>query len=127
MEHRAGQVGAALKVTGKPTTILVTIEPDESAFARIRAALPGCEIRVGPMIEESGVEAPAGLMRGVDFYLCEFPPDNFDDFDRVQWIQLSSAGYGQIQDLPILERGIRVTNGLGSLSTMSNDGMPNDE
>lgn len=54
------------------------------------------------------------LTKGADVLLCELPPANFDDFDRLRWIQLSSAGYTQVLKLPILERGIRVTNGLGN-------------
>ena len=53
-------------------------------------------------------------MRGAEALLCEFPPANFDQFDQLRWIQLSSAGCTQIQHLPILEQGIRVTNGLGN-------------
>ena len=53
-------------------------------------------------------------MKGSDVLLCEFPPINFDQFDQLKWIQLSSAGYSQVFDLPLVERGIRVTNGLGN-------------
>ena len=95
-------------------TILTTIEPNEDAFARIRQSCPGCEIRGGPEIHEAGVAAPADLMQGTDALLCEFPPANFDDFDQLRWMQLTSASYTQVLDLPVLERGIRVTNGLGN-------------
>lgn len=100
-------------MTHGPPTVLVTIDPDESAFTRIRAALPGCEIRVGPYADHA-IEMPPELLRGVDFMLCEFPPVNFDDFDQLKWIQLTSAGYDHMLQLPVLERGIRVTNGLGN-------------
>lgn len=53
-------------------------------------------------------------MKGTDALLCELPPSNLEDFDRLKWIQLTSAGYNQVLNLPILERGIRVTNGLGN-------------
>ncbi len=100
-------------MTHGPPTVLVTIDPDESAFTRIRAALPGCEIRVGPYADHA-IEMPPELLRGVVFMLCEFPPVNFDDFDQLKWIQLTSAGYDHMLQLPVLERGMRVTNGLGN-------------
>ena len=100
-------------MANNPPTVLVTIEPEESAFARVRAAFPGCEIRVGPH-ELRCIEMPRELLQGVDFLLCEFPPANFGDFDQLKWMQLTSAGYSQVLDLPILEQGIRVTNGLGN-------------
>jgi phosphoglycerate dehydrogenase-like enzyme len=95
-------------------TILVSLAPDEAAFSRIRESCPNCEIRVGPWLEDEGMEISPELMKGVDFLLCEFPPANFDDFDQLKWIQVTSAGYTQILDLPLLEQGIRVTNGLGN-------------
>ena len=97
-----------------PPTVLVTHAPDEGAFARIRAAFPGCRIRVGPVTDGPDMAVSRDLVRGANFLLCEFPPANFEDFDRLEWIQVSSSGYAQILDLPILERGIRVTNGLGN-------------
>ena len=103
-----------VQVKRQPLTILVTLEPDDKALERVRAACPDCCIRVGPRIESPAERLPAKLMRGTDILLCEFPPVNFDGFDQLQWIQLSSAGYTQRRDLPILQRGIRVTNGLGN-------------
>ena len=98
----------------QPFTILVSLEPDEQAFQRIRSSCPGCEIRVGPWLEEPGMKLSTELMQGAHVLLCEHPPDNFHEFDQLQWIQLCSASYTQILDLPILRRGIRVTNGLGN-------------
>jgi phosphoglycerate dehydrogenase-like enzyme len=54
------------------------------------------------------------LLRDVDYLLCELPPKNFHDFQQLKWMQLSSAGYSQIFGLPLIERGIRVTNARGS-------------
>ena len=95
-------------------TILVSLDPKEEAFARIQESCPGCEIRVGPWITMGKETMPEELMKGVDVLLCEYPPPNFEAFDQLKWIQLTSAGYTQVLDLPILERGIRVTNGLGN-------------
>ena len=99
-----------------PLTIVVSIAASEEAFARIRAIGPDCEIRVSPAIHEGDPMQPE-LMRGANVLLCEHPPANFAEFDRLQWMQLTSAGYAQILKLPIVERGIRVTNGLGNFDS----------
>lgn len=59
-----------------------------------------------------------GLMKGANVLLCEFHPANFEDFDRLKLIQLTSHGYAQVVGLPILERGIRVCNGLGTFDVL---------
>ncbi|MDB6094858.1 MAG: hypothetical protein JWM32_2420 [Verrucomicrobia bacterium] len=69
---------------------------------------------IGPWVQDEGVNLPVDMLRDVDVLFCELPPVNFDDFKQLRWIQLTSAGYGQVLNLPIQERGIRVTNGLGT-------------
>jgi len=94
--------------------ILISLAAPDKAIRRIREICPKAELRVAPWIEDEGVSLDKKLMRGADVLLCEQPPDNFDVFDTLKWIQLTSAGYSQILDLPVLQRGIRVTNGLGN-------------
>jgi len=98
----------------KNLTILICLEAKEYAIAKIRKLCPEADIRIGPHIDDAGQNAPAELMKGTQVLLCEVPPANFDDFDQLKWIQVSSAGYTQVLDLPILQRGIRVCNGLGN-------------
>jgi len=95
-------------------TILVSLAHNDAVLSRIRQSCPGCEVRIGPWLDDEGMEMPPELMKGVDFLLCEFPPANFDDFDQLKWIQITSAGYTQVIQLPLFSRGIRVTNGLGN-------------
>ena len=95
-------------------TILISLSAHEKALDRIRKICLDGEIRIGPWIDSEGQRMSPELTKGADVLLCELPPANFDDFDRLKWIQLSSAGYNQVLKLPILERGIRVTNGLGN-------------
>lgn len=83
-------------------------------MARLRARYPKGQVTVGPRLQKTGQPVPLELARGVDVLFCSYPPGNFSDFDRLQWIQLSSAGYAQVLDLPILERKIRVTTGVGN-------------
>ncbi len=94
--------------------ILISLERDDQAISRLHEICPDGDVRVGPWLDDEGQTMPSELMKGAEVLLCEMPPDNFDDFDRLKWIQLTSAGYSQVFDLPILEKGIRVTNGLGN-------------
>lgn len=94
--------------------ILLTIDVDERARGRLREACPHGGLRFGPWLRSTTDTLDPEMLRDADVLLCEVPPANFDDFNRLKWIQLSSAGYSQVLDLPILERGIRVTNGLGN-------------
>jgi phosphoglycerate dehydrogenase-like enzyme len=94
--------------------ILVALEPYEPAMERLRKLIPRGEIRVGAWITDPKTTLPPDLMRGADVLFCELPPANFDDFDCLKLIQVESAGYAQVLKLPILQRGIRVCNGLGN-------------
>jgi phosphoglycerate dehydrogenase-like enzyme len=94
-------------------SVLVLLKPDEPALGRIRALCPQGRVVVGPWIDEEGQTLPANMLREADVLFCEIPPANFEDFDRLKWIQLTSAGYAQVLGLPVIAKGIRVTNGLG--------------
>lgn len=95
-------------------TILISLPTGEKSVERIGTVCPNATLRIGPHIDDGTIPMSTQLLRGTDIILCEVPPANFDDFDQLQWIQLSSSGYSQVLDLPVLERGIRVTNGLGN-------------
>lgn len=100
-------------MTNNPT-ILICNKINDHVFARVKQAFPNSEIRIGPDIEEYNHTADPKLMKGADVLLCGIPPVNFNDFDCLKFIQLSSHGYSQIYGLPTIERGIRVCNGLGT-------------
>lgn len=100
-------------MTSDPT-ILIALEPNDEAIAAIRTNHPRSDIRLGPIVSSKREDLPRELMVGAEILLCEFPPANFNDFDSLKWIQLSSHGYTQVSGLPVLERGIRVSNGLGN-------------
>lgn len=101
-------------MTSREPAMLMTLARADLGLARIHASRRGADVRIGPCIDDYGQPAPVDLMRGVKALLCEIPPANFDDFDALEWIHLTSVGYSQIFELPILERGIRVTNGRGT-------------
>ncbi len=98
----------------KDLKILISLKRDDPAISRLREICPDGDVRVGPWLDDEGQTMASELMKGAEVLLCEMPPENFDDFDRLKWIQLTSAGYSQVFGLPILEKGIRVTNGLGN-------------
>ena len=93
--------------------VLISINRAAEIVDRLRRQVPEAKITVGPYIEARDQTMPPDLMRGVDVLLTEQIPANFDDCPQLRWIQLSSAGYAQVFNLPIIERGIRVTNGKG--------------
>ncbi|MDA0832217.1 MAG: D-2-hydroxyacid dehydrogenase [Planctomycetota bacterium] len=72
------------------------------------------EVLLGPSTEVAGVPVDRDLLNAADCLLCELLPSNFDECTTVKWIQLTSAGYSQIFGHSLVERGIRVTNGLGN-------------
>ena len=99
---------------GQDPTILILLEPADDALAHIGSECPQAEIRLGPWLTSTEDVLPRELVTGAEILLCEVPPANFDDFDSLEWIQLTSHGYTQVLDLPVLERGIRVSIGLGN-------------
>jgi len=103
----------------KTPRILISVnETTQKGVDRLCQTFPDAEVRLGPFIYDVDDKMPADLMRGVDVYFCELPPRNFEDFDQLKWIQLTSAGYAQVYGLPIIERGIRVTNGTGNFDVV---------
>ena len=95
-------------------SVLIALAKYETGLARIREICPQAEVRVTKWLTDSGQTLPAEQMKSVQTLFCKIPPENFDDFDKLKWIQLTSAGYSQVFDLPVLERGIRVCNGRGN-------------
>ena len=100
----------------QPLNLLVLLDADDAELTRLRAAVPGATVKTGPQIDvtDASSDMPAELLREADCLLCELPPRNFGDFQQLKWMQLSSAGYSQVFGLPLVERGIRVTNARGS-------------
>src|ERR1043166_6622318 len=99
---------------GNNLNILILLAEEPRALAELRAACPKGKVMVGPWVNKADQTLPAEMLKGVDVLFCELPPANFADFDQLKWIQLTSAGYTQVLNLPILEKNIRVTNGLGT-------------
>lgn len=92
---------------------LICMDDSEAVAARLRRNFPRCEMRAGPSLPVAGISLPDELLRGVTVLLTSMPPANFRSLADLRWLQLSSTGYSQVFDLPIVERGIRVTNSRG--------------
>ena len=77
--------------------ILVSVTEAEGlaggVLAKLRQCYPDADIRKSPRMDESGQAIRTELMKGVRILYCDAPPANFDDFDRLEWIHLTSAGY----------------------------------
>ena len=90
--------------------ILVDVPVHEASLERLRARSIRVEL-VEPREEVRPL--PAELLRDVGILFCAFPPSNFADLQQLQWIQITSAGYGQLSGHDLPGRGIRATNGRG--------------
>jgi phosphoglycerate dehydrogenase-like enzyme len=97
-----------------PLEVLITAETRPSIVSALEARCPFARFRIGPHVSEAGVELDPELTDGVHVLACELPPPRLDGLDALRWIQLTSSGYAQVLDLPLRERQIRVTNGLGN-------------
>lgn len=60
---------------------------------------------------------PSELIQDIHILFCNFPPSNFADMHSLEFIQLASAGYSQLFGLPLVEHGVRVSNGRGIFDT----------
>ncbi|MSU69816.1 MAG: D-2-hydroxyacid dehydrogenase [Opitutaceae bacterium] len=92
---------------------LILLAEDAPSLAKLRERCPGAKVTVGPWIHAEQA-LPREMLKDVDVLFCELPPSNFADFERLKWIQVTSSGYTQVLKLPILQKKIRVTNGLGT-------------
>ena len=59
-----------------------------------------------------GWKAGPGVL-DAEVMLATHPPGNLRSMKELRWIQLGSAGFEQLFDLPLVEMGITVTNSSG--------------
>jgi len=67
--------------------------------------------------EVGGIFIAPERARDVDVLFCVMPFANMEAFENLKLIQVSSAGYAQLQGLGLPEKGIRVCNGRGIFDT----------
>ena len=98
----------------KAPIILLSLPTLDGVEAAIHAACPQAQVRVGPYDSNVTVQFDKALCRDADIMLSEFEPGNLKDFERLKWIQITSAGYSQLINIGLPERSIRASNGLGN-------------
>ena len=82
------------------------------AMGRLRS-LPGVSVETIEPKEEVR-DLPRQLIESVHFLFCTFPPRNVEVMRTLEFIQIASAGYGQLVHLRLESKGIRACNGLGN-------------
>src|SRR5579871_2315776 len=79
-------------------------------------ALPRVSLHTVEPSEEAR-DFPAELLRYQQILFCTMPPRNLEDASSLEWIQISTAGYGQLLDRGLLERKTRACNARGVFET----------
>jgi phosphoglycerate dehydrogenase-like enzyme len=92
--------------------IVIDFAVHEPALAALKQRA-GCQIEVIDPPEERLREIDADRIRDANIYFCTFPPANHAIMQKLQWIQIASAGYTQLFGLDLPTRGIRATNARG--------------
>src|SRR5262245_1812607 len=92
--------------------ILIDMPVHSEAMARLKS-LPGVSVEtVEPKEEERDLPRPK--IESVHFLFCTFPPRNLGLMQALEFVQIASAGYGQLIHLQLDRKGIRACNGLGN-------------
>jgi phosphoglycerate dehydrogenase-like enzyme len=91
--------------------ILIDLPIEPTAMERLRS-IPGVQVKTIDHIEDFR-HVPVEVISDVHIEFCAFPPQNFDDMRQIEFIQICSAGYSQLFNLSLPERGVRASNGRG--------------
>ncbi len=92
--------------------ILVDVMAEPRSVERLRA-IPDITLDLVGIPEERARIFPAEKLRRTHILFCSLPPVNFSEMHNLQWVQITSAGYSQLFDLRLSERGILASNGRG--------------
>jgi phosphoglycerate dehydrogenase-like enzyme len=91
--------------------ILIDMPVEAAALQRLRS-ISGLNVRLIEPKEESRPLA-ADIISDVHILFCTFPPENVSDMKCLELIQISTAGYSQLYNLRLAEKGVRACNALG--------------
>lgn len=91
--------------------VLVNMPVDPAQLEKLQS-MDGVRVHVVPQQEGSNA-LPAELLRDQHLLFCYKPPGNLADCASLKLIQICSAGYGQLIDIGLNERGIRACNASG--------------
>ncbi|HET8522970.1 MAG TPA: D-2-hydroxyacid dehydrogenase [Thermomicrobiales bacterium] len=92
--------------------ILIAAPLDAAHITEIREAAPDCDITVVDPYPR-GATLPVELIADREILFADFAPANIEAMQDLAWIQLGSAGYAQLQGLPLKSMGTRATNASG--------------
>jgi phosphoglycerate dehydrogenase-like enzyme len=91
--------------------ILIDMPVERAGWEHLQS-IPG----VKPGLVEPKEEVrplPAEVISDIHILFCTFPPENISDMRSLELIQICSAGYGQLYNLGLAEKGVRACNALG--------------
>jgi phosphoglycerate dehydrogenase-like enzyme len=91
---------------------LIDVQARNEAIRSLQA-IPGVHVSVIETPEEQQRNLPVELIEDVEVLFCTRPPSNFGAMRALKLIQIASAGYTQLLDLELNERGIRACNARG--------------
>lgn len=94
------------------TNVLIAHPMEPDTLERLRSTFPTCRFEVIPPIRK-GDSITCDSPGECSVFVTDLPPANFAEMTQLRWIQLGSAGYQQLQGLPLEERGIAVSNASG--------------
>src|SRR2546422_5692284 len=98
------------------TRILIDMPVHEQHLQELQS-IDGIHVDLLPPQEVSpqarAADVAPDILSAADMLFCTVPPANFAAMRRLRWIQIASAGYSQLFELDLVERGIRATNARG--------------
>jgi len=92
--------------------ILVDANVHEEKLKYLKS-IKGVNVEVIEYKEEARY-IPAEILKDKNVLFCSYPPKNFEDMKSLEFIQLTSAGYSQLFNMNLEEKGIRACNGRGN-------------
>ncbi len=91
--------------------VLVDVRVNSAALEKLQG-MSGVNVTVVPFADTMR-ELPREVLQDIEVLLCTFPPSNFEDLEKLRWIQIASSGYSQLFRCHLAAKGIRATNARG--------------
>lgn len=92
--------------------LLVDTTIDPTLIAALSRAT-GLSAEIAPGTVDTKRELPESLLRDVGATLCTFLPTNHTAMTSLSMVQLCSAGFNQIENIGLADRGVHVCNASG--------------
>lgn len=92
--------------------VLIDIDVDPTWVENL-ADETGVTVALAPPSRGSARELPETMLRDVEVMLGSALPTNHPAMTALQWLQLGSAGYAQVENIGLASRGVRVCNASG--------------